>query len=319
MSEPRIGLVGAGNWGKNLLRNFHGLGALAAVCETSSAVRDQRRKEYPDVAFADSLEALLSDRTIGAVAVAVPAALHYEVCREALRADKHVFVEKPITLELLQAEELVRLASERKRVLMVGHILQYHPAILKIRDLLAESGTGRLLSIVSTRLNFGKIRSEENALWSLAPHDMSVLMMLTGESPSRVTGRGESWLQNGVEDIYRVDAEFPSGVRAHIHVSWFHPFKEQKLTVICENAMFVFDDTKSADKLIRVPVALDRTSGVLKALPVQSVPVPFEASEPLRNECLHFLECVRTGARPRTDGEEGLRVLRFLTAAAEQR
>ena len=314
----KIALIGAGYWGKNLLRNFHNLGALKTVCEVSSPVREARSKEYPGLHFTGSLDETLADPEIAAVAIASPAPLHFEIAKKAFLAGKHVFVEKPITLDIKHAEELVRLGAERKLVLMVGHILQYHPAVLKAKELIDSGELGTPRYIYSHRLNFGKTRKEENVLWSFAPHDISVMLMLAGQFPDRISGSGEAFLQKGIEDFYRVDVSFPSGLKGHIFVSWYNPFKEQKLVVVAEKKMLVFDDTSKENKLMMYPAEFDAKNGFPEAMKTAGIPVLIDASEPLKNECGHFLDCVASGRRPRTDGEEGLRVLRFLHAAGHQ-
>jgi UDP-2-acetamido-3-amino-2,3-dideoxy-glucuronate N-acetyltransferase len=315
---PDLALVGAGYWGKNLARNFHKLGGLSVICDSAEASLASYGAEYDGVEKVSRFEDVLANPAITKVAIAVPAAAHYELAKSALLAGKDVFVEKPLCLDPLQGQELVNLAEKQGLILMVGHLLQYHPYVQKIQSLLAEGELGKLHYIISNRLNLGKIRREENALWSFAPHDISVILSLTGNLiPERVSCTGESYLTAGVADTTLTALKFAGGVRAHVFVSWLNPFKEQKLTVVGSNAMAVFDDTKPWDqKLTLHRQYLTWTDGQIPTptrSKEESVLVP--EAEPLRNECVHFLECCRERRKPRTDGQEGLRVLAVLKMA----
>ena len=318
MTEKKLALVGAGYWGKNLARNFSALGALHTLCDRAQAALDQYGAEYAAVRKTTHFEGVLADREITRVAIAAPAALHYELAKAALLAGKDVFVEKPLCLEAAEGQELVELAGRAGLILMVGHLLQYHPCIQKIQSLLAEGELGKLHYVISNRLNLGRIRREENALWSFAPHDISVILSLTGNLvPERISCTGESYLTNGVPDTTLTAMRFAGGVRAHVFVSWLNPFKEQKLTVVGSNGMAVFDDTRPwNEKLLLHRHYLTWTNGQVPT-PNKSrgETVALPESEPLRNECAHFLECCRDRLTPRTDGLEGLRVLQVLQAA----
>jgi len=311
-SVPRVAVVGAGYWGKNLVRNFHNLDALAIVCDSDRARLDTLEKQYPDCPTTLAIEDAIEDDSVPAVAIATPAETHADLVRRALLADKHVFVEKPLCLAVDIGEELVALANERKRVLMVGHLLWYHPAILKLKELIEAGELGRIEYVYSNRLNLGKIRREENILWSFAPHDISVILGLLGEVPETVHCYGGNYLHDKVADVTVSTLAFPSGVKAHIFVSWLHPFKEQKLVIVGDQKMAVFDDVEKTDKLRVYPHTVVWQNHVPVANKAEEETVPYDWDEPLRAECLHFLECVRTGSRPRTDGEEGLRVLSVL-------
>jgi UDP-2-acetamido-3-amino-2,3-dideoxy-glucuronate N-acetyltransferase len=232
-------------------------------------------------------------------------------------AGKHVLVEKPLCLSVSEGRELVALASARGRILMVGHLLWYHPAVLKLKELVDAGRLGRLQYIYSNRLHLGRFRQEENILWSFAPHDISVILGLVGELPDSVSAHGGSYLHNRIADVTVSVLSFPSGVKAHVFVSWLHPFKEQKLVVVGDRAMAVFDDVEKTDKLVLYPHSIDWRNHVPVASRAEGKPVELECVEPLRAECLHFLECIRTGARPRTDGEEGVRVLSVLQRCQE--
>jgi UDP-2-acetamido-3-amino-2,3-dideoxy-glucuronate N-acetyltransferase len=309
----RVSVVGAGYWGKNLVRNFHALGALETVCDVNEETLARVRHEY-HVATMKDFGTVLSDPIVDAVVIAAPAAQHYELAGKALRAGKHVFVEKPLALNALEGKELVELAKEKRLVLMVGHILEYHPAIVALNRLVQEGHLGKIQYIYSSRLNLGKLRTEENILWSFAPHDISVILRILGELPAYATAQGGSYLNPPIVDTTMSTLEFGGGVKAHIFVSWLHPFKEQKLCVIGSERMAVFDDLEPEKKLVvyahrinwqeRKPVA-ERDGGQVIALGKE---------EPLREECKHFLECVRNSARPRTSGEDALHVLEVLDA-----
>ena len=315
-----LALIGAGYWGKNLARNFHQLGALALVCDASDEILAQQAQACPGIRATKSFEDVLSDASIARVAIAAPAAKHYELARRSLEAGKDVFVEKPLALASKEGEELAALAEQKGLILMVGHLLQYHPCVRAIQRLLAQGELGKLQYITSNRLNLGKIRREENALWSFAPHDLSVILSLVGgELPDQVRCIGEAFLNSGVADVTLTTMRFPGGVNAHVHVSWINPFKEQKLTVVGSHAMLVFDDTLPwKEKLVLYRQPLVWSGGhVPETNKSKGEQVEVPEDEPLRVECAHFLECCDERKAPITDGEEGLRVLRVLNAAQQ--
>jgi len=315
--SERVAVVGAGSWGKNLVRNFHELGALATVCDVDPERRRELESTYPGTRFCGALSEVLADASIDAVALATPAESHAELTREALEAGKDVFVEKPLSLSVSSGERLVELARGKERILMVGHLLWYHPAVLKLKELVDGGELGRIQYIYSNRLNLGKIRREENILWSFAPHDLSVVLGLLGEMPDVVQSQGGHYLHQEIADVTVSLLAFPSGVKAHIFVSWLHPFKEQKLVVVGDRQMAVFDDAPARDKLVLYPHSIQWKNQVPVASKAEGRVVPVEPTEPLRAECEHFLDCVRRRTRPRTDGEEGLRVLRVLARCQE--
>ncbi len=320
MSVPDLALIGAGSWGRNLARNFHALGVLHTLCDASADILAGYSTEYDGVRKLQDPATIWADPAIRRVAIATPAATHYELARAALEAGKDVFVEKPLCLEAAQAAELVALARARDRILMVGHLLQYHPCVLALQRLVAQGELGKLFYITSNRLNLGKIRREENALWSFAPHDLSVILSLAGsQMPLRVRCTGESYLNHRVADTTLTTLRFANDLCAHVYVSWLNPFKEQKLTVVGSEGMAVFDDTLPWPQKLRIYRRYLRWSDGQVPVPNRSEgePVEVEPVEPLQQECLHFLECCRTRNRPRTDGEEGLRVLRVLQAAQQ--
>jgi len=318
MNKEYLSVIGVGYWGKNLVRNFTELGVLHSVCDPNSDLLKQCQAEYKITKTYFDHKELLLDPSVKAVAVATPAVLHYEIAKAALLAGKDVFVEKPLALDVSQAQELIRIADEHKKILMVDHILQFHPAIIKLKELIHKGDLGKLQYIYSNRLNIGKLRSEENILWSFAPHDISVILSLAEEQPKNVKAFGEYYLQEKVYDTTMTMMSFSNRLRAHIFVSWLHPFKEQKLVVVGDKKMAVFNDTQEENKLIlyshkvhwvhRVPVA---SKGEFEA-------VPLEKKEPLKEACVHFLECVANRTRPRTDGKEALAVLKVLNQAQEE-
>src|SRR5271157_1432577 len=312
-SKATVAVVGVGYWGKNLVRNFYDLGALAALCDSAESAEANCRQHYTGVKFYREFSALLSDPSVTAVALATPAVTHYEMAKAALEAGKDVLVEKPLAINVKHGEELVRLADAKGRILMVGHILRYHPAILKLQQLIHEGTLGKINYLYSNRLNIGKIRTEENILWSFAPHDISVTLALLNEMPTRVTCKGGAWLNHDVFDVTLSHFDFPSGAQAHIFVSWLHPVKEQRLVVVGSEKMAVFDDTADY-KLVLYPHKVEWRDRIPTAVKAKGEIVKLEDLEPLRAECGHFLERVASRTPPVSDGAEGLRVLRVLDA-----
>jgi UDP-2-acetamido-3-amino-2,3-dideoxy-glucuronate N-acetyltransferase len=309
---PQVAVVGAGYWGKNLIRNFHELGALSSICDTDSERLSSFTALYPGVQMVVAFSEILQDPTIKAVVIALPAETHSDAVREALLANKDVFVEKPLCLSVQEGEELVALAKKQERILMVGHLLWYHPAVLKLKALIESGELGRIQYIYSNRLNLGKIRREENILWSFAPHDISVILGLINETPDNVRAQGGNYLHQQIADVTISLLSFPSGVKAHIFVSWLHPFKEQKLVVVGDRKMAVFNDLEKNDKLLLYAHSIDWKNGIPVHNKAEAEPVTVNSREPLQAECQHFLDCVVSRAQPRTDGEEGLRVLSVL-------
>ena len=311
--SKNVAVIGCGYWGKNLVRVFSQLGALGCVCDTDAARFGTLNIQGERPKFTDKLGDVLDDPALGAVAVATPAATHYEVVKLCLRAGKDVFVEKPLALSADQGQELVALARQGSRVLMVGHILLYHPAVIKLRQLVNQGTLGRLLYCYSNRLNMGLIRTEENILWSFAPHDISVMLHLLGEEPVSVQAEGQSYLTPGVVDVTLSRLRFRSGVTGHIFVSWLHPSKEQRFVVVGSEQMAVFDDA-AEKKLLLYPHRVDWASRAPKAVKAEAVAVELDKAEPLAEECRHFLDCVANRRTPLSDGNEGLRVLKVLDA-----
>lgn len=316
LKQPSIAVVGSGYWGKNLVRNFHALDVLSLICDKNDSTLAEFRSKYPDVETCISFSDVLSRVDITGVVIASPAETHYNLAREAILAGKHVYVEKPLVLDESEGEKLITLAQESNRVLMVGHLLQYHPVFIRLRELVSKGELGRINYIYSNRLNLGKIRREENVFWSFAPHDISMILSLAGELPKSISATGGCYLHQEIADVTTTQLEFPSGLRAHIFVSWLHPFKEQKLVVVGDKKMAVFDDTESwEDKLLLFPHEINWEEGI--PIPVKAEPekLTIAQSEPLKDECRHFLECISEGKTPITDGNEGLNVLKVLKAS----
>ena len=313
-AETQVGVcvVGCGHWGKNLARNFFRLGNLAAFCESDPGRSAAHAALYPQAKAFTRLEDALADPAIDAVVLATPAEEHRRMAVAAVRAGKDVFVEKPLALDWREGSEMVDEASRCGRVLMVGHLLRYHPAILKIQELTAAEAFGRIEYIYSNRLAMGKIRREENALWSFAPHDISVILALMGQMPLQVTATGGAYLQPNIADVTVSNLLFDRGARSHIFVSWLHPYKEQRLVVIGSKQMAVFEDTRPENKLLLFDKQIEWKNGVVETAKAAATPIAFDATEPLLLECRHFVECVANRQRPRTPGEEGVQVLQVL-------
>jgi len=316
--DRTIALIGAGHWGKNHLKNLQKMGVLHSVFEPSADMVNQRKQEFPDVKFVENETEILNNREIAGVVIAVPAVLHFELAAKYLLAGKDVLVEKPLALIVKEGEELVDIAQKEDRILMVGHILQYHSAVIKLKKLLDAGELGEIRYIYSNRLNIGKLRTEENVLWSFAPHDISlILMLMNEEEPQKVAAYGGAYVNPGVYDTTLTTLEFKNRVKSHIFVSWLHPFKEQKLVVVGSKQMAVFDDV-SDEKLKLYPhkIKFDEQN-IPVAQKAESIIIDFEKKEPLREELLHFLECVSRRETPKTDGREGLRVLKVLKKAQD--
>ncbi len=314
--KQNVAVAGCGYWGRNLVRNFHEVGALRLVCDADpERLEDARRRLGVETtsSFADAL----SHPQVEALVIATPAETHATMVREALLAGKDVFVEKPLALTREDGEALVDLARRNDRVLMVGHLLHYHGAVRKLKELVQAGTLGRVQYVYSNRLNLGKIRREENILWSFAPHDISVLLALASEEPESLTCQGGAYLHARIADVTVSSLRFASGLRAHIFVSWLHPYKEQKLVVVGDRKMAVFDDTEPTEKLRLYAHEISWREGMPVPVKAEAELVDFDRTEPLRAECLHFLHCVATRERPLTDGQEGLRVLAALSALQE--
>jgi len=309
---PHVALIGCGRWGRNLARVLADLGVLRAVCDPDPVVLDGVRVRYPGVQAMTDVESALADPGVAACVVAVPALQHFDVARQVLEAGRDVLVEKPLAMTAGEGESLVAVAAARTRVLMVGHILEYHPAVEKLRELVRAGELGVIRYVYSTRLNLGRIRTEENALWSFAPHDIHVLLTLMGESPVEVACHGGHYLSSTVADVTMSTMRFANGVQAHTFVSWLHPYKEHRLVVVGSDKMAVFDDGLAEGKLQLYPHRVDWVDQVPVTFKAEAEPVTIDDTEPLLAECRHFLECVETRRQPRTDGRSGVLVLEVL-------
>jgi predicted dehydrogenase len=314
----RVGVAGLGYWGPNLARNFESLPGceLAWCCDPSAEARTRAAARFPGALIAADLDALLADDTLDAVAVATPVPTHAAVAQTVLEEGKHCFVEKPLAQSVADAERVLLTAAERDRVLMVGHLLEYHPGVERLKDLVDSGELGeQIYYIYGNRLNLGKLRADENALWSLGAHDVSVVLRLAEEEPWEVIAHGESYVRDGVEDVAFCFMRFPSGLAAHLHLSWLDPHKERRFTVVGSRRMATFDDMAVEAKLTIYDKGFDEDSAsygeyIARTGDIFSPRIP--NVEPLRIECQHFIDCVRTGSRPRSDGESGLRVVRVL-------
>ena len=326
VQKPFLAVCGAGYWGKNLVKCFRELGVLKGICDKRPETLKAYSQLYPDLKITASFDEILKDDSFTAVAIAVPTPQHFEYARRALLAKKHVFVEKPIALKVAHAEELCRLAKRVKRKLMVGHLLLYHPAVRKLKEIIQTKELGEVYYLYTQRLNLGQVRKDENALWSLAPHDISVILELFPKRPVSVSAYGHSYIQasRGIEDVIFMNFKFADAKAAHIHLSWLDPHKVRRITLVGSKKMVVFDDMEQTDKIKIFDKGVDRASAKEDArlasamvLRVGEVHVPYlENIEPLKAECLHFVECIEKGKRPHSDGENGLQVLKILHAAS---
>lgn len=315
VEKPRVAAIGCGHWGKNIVRNLSQLGALSAVSDIAATVAADFSSRYavPARPFAD----LLEDDEIDAVAIATPASFHADHVRRALEAGKHVFVEKPLAMNVSEGQVLSDLARSRGRILMVGHVLRYHPVVRKLLEEVRSGRLGTVRHIYSRRLGLGKCRTEEDVLWSFAPHDVSIILAIFGQLPRLVSAHGRAILNSDIADIARLHLDFANGVTADIAVSWINPVKEHKLVLIGSRAQAIFDDTaKWSDKLQIFDHGFDMSSGAVSVVKAEPVPIRVDEKEPLREEFAHFLSCVAAAKTPRTDGQEALRVLSVLEAAS---
>ncbi|HPS93579.1 MAG TPA: Gfo/Idh/MocA family oxidoreductase [Deltaproteobacteria bacterium] len=314
----KVAVAGAGYWGKNLVRNYADMGVLGAICDSNVPALDSFRGKYPQVKYSTDYREILEDPGISGIVIASPAATHFSLAREALLSGKDVYVEKPLALNVSEAEELRDIAHENSLILMVGHLLQYHPAFIRLKELIRDGELGRIHYIYSNRLSFGKIRREEDILWSFAPHDISMILTLAQEEPEYVMATGGNYLHKKIADVTTTHLEFPSGLKAHVFVSWLHPFKEQMLVVVGSKNMAVFNDTLPwTEKLRLYPHDIRWHDGIPIPDKKDAKQVPVQEAEPLRAECDHFIECIRGRKKPVTDAVEGIEVLKILKASQD--
>ena len=314
--KKNIAVVGCGYWGKNLVRNFYELGVLASICDPSIEIVEQYSKQYS--VQNHSFSEIITNSNIKGVVLAVPAKHHAAMAIDALKNGKHVFVEKPLAMNEAEASLMIETAKENKVQLMVGHLLQYHPVFKKVKDIVQSGEIGEINYIYSNRLSFGKVRTEEDVIWSFAPHDISMILSIANQEPEFVTTHSTAILQDNIADTATIHITFKSGLKSHISVSWLYPYKEQKLVVIGKTAMLVFDDTKSWNEKLsiqRYQAEINQGSPMLKKDDLEFIKVIED--EPLKNECQHFIDVVENNIKPFTDEYEGLQVLKVLTAATQ--
>ncbi len=308
--QTQFAVIGCGGWGKNIARTMHRLGYLHAIVDPSDGGQATASEIAPEVPCFEHIDSVLQNEFIKGVMIATPAETHFELAKQSILSGKDVYVEKPMTIDLEEATQLVALAEQEGRLLMVGHLLEYHPAICKIESMIEEGVLGDIQYIVSNRLNLGKLRTEENVLWSFAPHDISVILRLMKAYPSEVISTGGTFLTDGVADTALTQLSFPSGAKGHVFVSWLNPFKEQKLTVVGSKNMVTFCDMTKTLTLHNQSVAFE--NGLPTPVKGEAETIEFSDEMPLDLECKHFVDSVTQGTTPRTDGENGLRVLSIL-------
>ncbi len=319
-----IGQIGIGYWGPNLLRNFASFSdvKVKAGCDLDEQRLASYQQKYKDINFTSSYDVVLDDPDIDAVVIATPAVTHHGLVKRALERNKHVFVEKPVALTVGEAQELAALADQKKLTLMVGHLLLFHPAIRKLKDLVLGNELGRIYYIYSRRVNLGRVRADESVIWSLAPHDVSVALYLLDDQPFEVSAHAFSYLQPGVEDIAFLTLRFRSGIVYHSHVSWLDPHREREFVVVGDRKMAALDDTAAAEKLriydsgVDMPPYASYTQAM--TLRIGDILIPrIDTTEPLLLECRHFVECIEQGKQPLADGVNGVRVLQVLEACQQ--
>jgi predicted dehydrogenase len=318
-----VAVVGVGGWGKNLARNYFQIPdcSLKYICDLNRARLEELQRQLPGTATTTRFEDVVGDPEVQACVIATTASRHYTLAKAALRAGKDVFVEKPFVLEVHQAEELVHIAEQEGRILMVGHLLEYHPAVGRLKAMIDSRELGDIYYVYNQRVNLGMVRHDENALWSFAPHDVSVLLYLLGREPTDVAARGQSYLRRGVEDVVFMTLNFDDQALAHIHVSWLDPHKIRKITIVGSRKMVIFDDMENTEKLKVYDKSAEHntdysTFAEYVTLRFGDITIPhLKVDEPVRLECQHFLECIRDRRPPRSDGRDGVRVVKVLAAA----
>jgi predicted dehydrogenase len=317
-----IAQIGLGKWGINLLRNFSALDdcLVKYACDLSTSRLNDLQANYPQTKFIDHYDAILNDPEVAGVVVATPAPAHYEVAKKILLAGKHVFIEKPITLDLAQAEELVALAQKVNKKIMVGHLLLYHPAIVKLKELIAAGELGQVFYVYTQRLNLGTIRSTENVMWSLAPHDISIILHLLSPQAQSVSVLGSAFIQKGIEDVVFLNIHFAAGEIGHVHVSWLDPTKTRRTIVVGSKKMAIFDEMAEGNTLVMIDKGVDTNRNFrtyeefLQLRFGREQKIEVGKDEPLKLECQHFLDCVRNNREPLSSGQNGVDVLKILAA-----
>lgn len=319
----KVAVVGVGYWGPNFVRNMDELpgSELVAVCDNDAEKSVKIKETYPHLTFTGDFDSLLEGDRVDAVVIATGSESHYQLARKALLNGKHVLVEKPMALKVSEAEELVKLSEERNLVLLVGHLLRYHNGLIKLKEYMDQGYLGKILYVYTTRVNLGRIRKEESALWSFATHDISVVNYLLDGQPESVTASGQAYVRQGIQDVVFATLHFSKGVMAHLHVSWLDPHKIRKVTVVGDKKMAVLDDMQATEKLRIYDKGVDFVPsygdyGESLSIRIGDIYIPkITMAEPLKVECQHFLDCIEKGEQPLTDGKTGLEVLRVLEAA----
>lgn len=320
---PNIAVVGLGNWGQHLARIFHQLESLALCCDVDDKKIGKFKKHFHGTEFTRSFDDVINNESIDGVVIASPAIFHYQLAKKALLKGKPVFVEKPMTLDSKDGEDLVKTASEKKLPLMVGHLLKYHPAVNRIKDMIDKGDLGDIYYLYSQRVNLGTIRKDENALWSFAPHDISVALYLLGDNIESVSARGECYLQKDVEDVVFLNIRYNDKVMVNIQISWLDPYKERKFTIVGSKKMIAFDDMQSTEKIKIYDKGVNKEPGYESygdslTLRFGDIHIPkIDMAEPLKLECQHFMDCIKNRNTPHTDGSEGVKVVKILEKAQE--
>jgi len=318
-----IACIGIGDWGRNLARNFSQLNDVNLLwcCDINKLRLEKLSKLYPNVQLSTDYQRILDDKKVEAVVIASSSSTHYQLAREALLAEKHVFVEKPLTLKATDAQDLINLSNKFNKKLMVGHLLKYHPAVEKLKELSSSGQLGKIYYIYSQRVNLGRVRSDENALWSFAPHDISVILYLLESEVEDVSARGQSYLQPGIADVVFMNLHFKDKKMANIQLSWLDPHKERKITIVGSKKMAVFDDCENTEKIKIHDKGADVNAeyvsyGDFITLRFGDIIIPrIDMVEPLRLECQHFIDCIKYDRIPKSDGKDGLQVVKILEAA----
>ena len=319
-----VAVVGVGGWGKNLARNYSEIteASLKYLCDLDETKLNGVQRQFTAERTTAHFDDLTADANLDAIVIATPGPTHYELCKKALLANKDVFVEKPFVMSVEQADEIVALADAQDRILMIGHLLEYHPVVQKLKEMIQAGELGQIRYIYSQRLNLGTVRRDENALWNFAPHDVSVILFLLGLKPTDVSARGQCYLQPGVEDVVFLAINFGNKAMGHVHVSWLDPHKTRRITIVGSKRMAVFDDLQANEKLKIYDKGAEINSeydtfAEYVGLRFGDITIPnIRVGEPLRAECEHFLECVRTRRTPTSDGQDGRRVVEVLEAAS---
>lgn len=324
MDKINLGVIGAGSWGPNLIRNFNSVQGcnIKYVVDSDEKAREKIKSLYPDIDVKEDIEEILNDDELKAVVISTSAPTHYKLAKAAIEAGKDIYVEKPITLKADQARELIKISKDKDLIIMVGHLLLYHTGINYLKDIIKRGDLGDIYYLYTSRVNLGKVRNKENAFWSFAPHDISIILHLIEEMPIRISSTGAAFLNPKVEDVVFSTMEFSSGKVAHMHVSWLDPHKIRKTTVVGSKKMAVFDDAAPTENLRIYDKGVDYKPGMTDynqslTLRIGDIHIPkIPSGEPLKIECNHFVECIKKRLKPISDGINGLNVVKILEAGS---